>query len=205
MNGKPLALTLGDPSGIGPEISVEAWKAVGRELPVLLVGDADHVRRTARRDGIEVVAVDHPSRACEICDSALPVWHVPLKTEAIPGRAEPANAASVIGFIETAVELTLKGQAAAIVTNPVSKQVLHAGASFAYPGHTEFLAALGGSKRGVMMLAAPGLRAVPATIHIPLADVPRVLTPQLLSETIRITAAALRSDFGVAAPRLAVA
>jgi 4-hydroxythreonine-4-phosphate dehydrogenase len=123
----------------------------------------------------------------------------------VPGRPQPAQAQAVIDVIARAVALVQEGQAHALCTAPIHKQALQEGAGFAFPGHTEYLAHLAGVPRVVMMLAAPDLRVVPATIHIPLAEVPQALTPDLLDATIRITHAALIRDFGLANPRLAVA
>jgi 4-hydroxythreonine-4-phosphate dehydrogenase len=127
----------------------------------------------------------------------------------VPGRPDPANAAGVIAVIARAVELALSGAAAGICTLPISKEALKKGAGFAFPGHTEYLAHLAGDVPVAMMLAStnvePPCRVVPATIHIALSEVPRALTPALLEQAIRITEAAMRRDFGLARPRLAVA
>jgi 4-hydroxythreonine-4-phosphate dehydrogenase len=128
-----------------------------------------------------------------------------LAAPAPPGRPDPANAQVVVAAIDRAVALVQAGEAAAVVTNPINKKALKDGAGFAFPGHTEYLAHLAGVPRVVMMLASPLLRVVPVTIHIPLADVPRALTADLIEETARITAAALSRDFGIARPRIAVA
>jgi 4-hydroxythreonine-4-phosphate dehydrogenase len=130
---------------------------------------------------------------------------IPFAGDMTPGLADPRNAAGVIQAIETGVSLVQSGQATALCTAPINKKALIDGADFAYPGHTEFLAALGGKERVVMMLASERLRVVPATIHIALADVPSVLTPELLRETIEITAAGLTNQFGIPQPRIAIA
>ncbi len=123
----------------------------------------------------------------------------------MPGRPDPAHAQAVIRVIARAVELVNSGACSAVVTGPINKKALKDGAGFSHPGHTEYLAALAGVPRVVMMLASEMLRVVPATIHIPLADVPRMLDRRLLVETIRITADALTHDFGIDVPRIAVA
>ena len=138
-------------------------------------------------------------------EDAFPHVHVPLAEPAMAGKAQPANAKATITAIETAVSLTRSGKASGIVTNPITKKILVEGAGFGHPGHTEFLAALDGRDRSVMMLACPDLRVVPVTIHIPIEEVPTALTADLLEETINITAAALRNRFGIDAPRIAVA
>jgi 4-hydroxythreonine-4-phosphate dehydrogenase len=121
-----------------------------------------------------------------------------------PGRPDPANAASVTGAIESAVRACMAGEAAAVVTAPINKAVLMQ-AGFGFPGHTEFLAHLTGTKRAVMMLASEKLRVVPLTVHMPIAEVPRAITTASIVETAQITLAALKTDFGIAKPRLAIA
>ncbi len=135
----------------------------------------------------------------------MPVLAHRLPRAPVPGRPDPENAAATIAIIARGVELVRAGAALALCTNPINKKALIDGAGFAFPGHTEFLAHLSGAPLPVMMLAAPGLRVVPVTIHIPLADVPRALTPALLEQTLRITHRALATDFAVAAPRIVVA
>jgi 4-hydroxythreonine-4-phosphate dehydrogenase len=200
----PVALTLGDPSGIGGEIALGAWARLGGAFPWFLIGDRDHMGRLARYAGVPLREIAEPAEAL-VPGGGLPLLHHPLAATAIPGKPDPANAPAVVAAITRGVELVRGGAASALCTNPVSKQVLHAGAGFAYPGHTEFLAALCGAPRPVMMLAGPDLRVVPVTIHIALAQVPAALTAPLLEETLRITRQALAADFGLPAPRIAVA
>jgi 4-hydroxythreonine-4-phosphate dehydrogenase len=151
-----------------------------------------------------VVEIAQPADAILAAHSGLPILPHPFPAPASPGTPVSANAAEVIAVIARAVDLVQRGVAAAICTAPISKKVLKDCADFAHPGHTEYLAALGGVDRVVMMLACPALRVVPTTIHIPLSQVPTALTAELLRDTIRITHAALIHDFGIAAPRLAV-
>ncbi|MEO0388568.1 MAG: 4-hydroxythreonine-4-phosphate dehydrogenase PdxA [Pseudomonadota bacterium] len=198
----PLALTLGDPAGVGPEIAAKAAHALAGRIPFFLIGDAGVAARAA--DALNLPCTTLPDPGAPL-GPGLSVLDHPLPAPAHPGNPDPANAQAVIDIIDRAVALTRTGQAAAVVTNPINKKLLYDGAGFAFPGHTEYLAHLGGVDRSVMLLAAPGLRVVPVTIHIALADVPSALTPALLEETLRITAAALRRDFGLAAPRIAVA
>jgi 4-hydroxythreonine-4-phosphate dehydrogenase len=190
----PVVLTCGDPSGIGPEIAAAAWAAGER---FLWLGDPRHL--PAGTPWHEVQEGDRPG------ESGLAVLRHDFAAPAVPGRPDPAHAAGVIAVIERAVRLVQAGKAAALCTAPIHKKALKDGTGFAFPGHTEFLAHLAGVGRVVMMLVCPGLRVVPATIHIPLALVPAALTPDLLEATIRITRAALMRDFGLAAPRIAVA
>ena len=135
----------------------------------------------------------------------LPVLPLPMGAPRVAGIPNPAHAAGVIASIERGVALVKSGEAGALCTLPIHKKALKDGASFAFPGHTEFLAHLAGVEHVVMMLASPALRVVPATIHIALADVPKALTPHSLRRTLEITNAALSSQFHIAAPRLAVA
>ncbi len=200
MTTAPVALSCGDPSGIGPEIALAAWRALGDTLPFVWIGDPRHLPRDT-----PVARIDDPSEARSAAARAVPVLTVEFAEDAVPGRPDGRNAAGVIAAIERAVALARSGAASAVTTLPISKKVLIDGAGFAYPGHTEFLAALAGVPRVVMMLACPELRVVPATIHIPLSQVPRALTREALAETIRITHAGLVRDFGIAQPRIAVA
>jgi len=195
-----IALTCGEPAGIGPEIAASAWQALRDALPFFLIGDPGHVP-----EGVPVAVIDRPSEAAGVAARALPVLAHPFPGPRVPGRPQAAQAQGVIDVIARAVALVQGGEARALCTAPIHKQALQEGAGFAFPGHTEYLAHLAGVGRVVMMLAAPALRVVPVTIHIPLSEVPRALTADLLEETIRITHAALIRDFGIAAPRLAVA
>ncbi len=159
----------------------------------------------SERLSIPTAPIAAPEETAAALARGLPVLHHPLPRPAPPGRPDPANAAAVVAIIAEGVALVRAGRAAALCTNPIHKKALKDGAGFAFPGHTEFLAHLSGAPLPVMMLAAPGLRVVPVTIHIPLADVPAALTPDLLEQTIRITHRALVADFGLADPRIAVA
>ncbi len=196
----PLALTCGEPAGIGPELAVKAWAALKGELTFVWIGDPEHLPA-----GALVSEVADPAEAVAVMPSALPVLPHRFPGPAQPGRPDPAQAQGVIDVIARGVELTMAGAVSALCTAPIHKKALKDGAGFAYPGHTEYLAALAGVDRVVMMLASDQLRVVPTTIHIALAEVPAALTPELLEETIRITHAALIRDFGIPAPRLAVA
>jgi len=203
MTAKPIALTCGEPAGIGPELSALAWRALGDTVPFFLIADRRHL--AALPVAVPVVEINDPAEAAQAGRAGLPLLHHDFAAENRPGVPDPANAAGVIAVIERAVSLVQTGQAAAVCTNPIHKKALKDGAGFAYPGHTEFLAALGGVARPVMMLAAPGLRVVPVTIHVALEQVPSALTATLLTETIRITATDLRTRFGIARPRISVA
>lgn len=196
----PIALSCGDPAGIGAEIALKARAMLGAGLPFFWIGDPAHLPA-----GAVFSVIDDPGQAASVPAEALPVLAHSFPQPATPGQPDPANAQGIIDVIARAVDLVQQGHASAICTLPINKKVLKDGAGFAFPGHTEYLAHLGGVSRVVMMLACPELRVVPATIHIALADVPRVLTPDLLEDTIRITDAGLRRDCGIARPRIAVA
>lgn len=196
----PIALSCGDPAGIGAEIALKARAVLGAGLPFFWIGDPAHLPV-----GAVFSVIEDPGQAASVPAAYLPVLAHSFPQPATPGQPDPANAQGIIDVIARAVGLVQQGQASAICTLPINKKVLKDGAGFAFPGHTEYLAHLGGVSRVVMMLACPELRVVPATIHIALADVPRVLTPDLLEDTIRITDAGLRRDFGIARPRIAVA
>ncbi|WP_170549277.1 4-hydroxythreonine-4-phosphate dehydrogenase PdxA [Ruegeria atlantica] len=196
----PIALSCGDPAGIGPEIAAKAWSDLRHTCPFFYIGDATHLP-----PGTPVVRITDPSESVKISASALPVLQLDFPAPNVPGQPNPANAPSVIAAIERGVSLVQSGAASALCTAPIHKKALIDGASFAYPGHTEFLAALAGRDRVVMMLASAQLRVVPATIHIALSRVPSALTPDLLHDTIAITVQGLRNQFGIAHPRIAIA
>ncbi|MEX0307826.1 MAG: 4-hydroxythreonine-4-phosphate dehydrogenase PdxA [Ruegeria sp.] len=196
----PIALSCGEPAGIGPEIAAKAWAALRDTCPFFYIGDASHLPNDT-----PIARITDPIEAVAASAAALPVLHVDFPASNMPGNPDPKNALSVIDAIERGVELVQSGAASALCTAPIHKKALIDGAGFAFPGHTEFLAALASRSRVVMMLASDQLRVVPATIHIPLSQVPSALTPEVLRETIEITAHGLRNQFGIACPRIAVA
>jgi len=209
---KALALTIGEPSGIGPEIAAAAWSARRpNDLPAFFVlGDAALVAARARAVGLSIETAEcTPSEAQALFARALPVVRLRNRLTDAPGRPDASNAAGVIEAIERAVELIWSGEAAGVVTAPIAKKVLY-DAGFGFPGHTEFLGHLsqqrfGGDATPVMMIAGPELRTVPLTIHIPLAEVPAAITGEKIVRTCRIVAHDLKRRFGVASPRLAIA
>lgn len=194
----PLALTCGDPAGVGPEIAVKAWQALRGEIPFFWIGDPSHLPK-----GTPVAEIASPEDTHGA--EGLPVLTHAFPAPATPGTPTAANASGVVEVIRRAVKACQAGTASGLVTCPISKKVLIDGAGFGFPGHTEFLADLAGGVDVAMMLACPELRVVPATIHIPLTAVPEALTPDRLERTLRITRAALISDFGIPSPRIAVA
>ena len=207
-----LTLTLGEPAGIGPDLALAVWRQRA-ELgvpPFYIVADPDWLRRRAGRLGLDIaIAAVTPAAAAATFRSALPV--VPLDGEitAQPGRPDRSSAPAAVASIRRAVADVMAGAAAAVVTNPVAKNVLY-NWGFAEPGHTEFLAKLvqeatGKSLRPVMMLWSPELAVVPVTIHLPLREIFNQLSSELIVETGRIVARDLAARFALARPRLAVA
>ena len=207
-----IALSQGDPAGIGPDIALYAWQ--NRKLlglpPFIYVGDPDALSARAHLLNIRFDWRDSlPENAVELFGHVLPVFPIETGGTVIPGVPSIAHASGTISAIETAVEFCLAGRVAAMATNPIAKSVLY-DAGFRFPGHTEFLADLGSKFIGktvnpVMLLAGPELKTVPVTIHIPLRDVPQQLTTKLIVETCRIIHHDFVDYFGIAAPRLAVA
>ena len=208
----PLALTMGEPSGIGPDITLAAWRR-RRELSLptfYCLADPDLLAARARALGVDCpIETVTPADAAACFGRALPVLPLEAAVAAKAGSPDRANATAVIEAIARAVGDVRSGAAAAVVTNPISKKVLY-DAGFQHPGHTEFLGTLSAAWTGrpgepVMMLAGPDLKAVPVTIHIPLRDVAEALSEERIVNTGRIVAGELRRRFGVAKPRLAVA
>jgi 4-hydroxythreonine-4-phosphate dehydrogenase len=201
----PLAVAMGDPAGIGPEILAKAWarRREERLMPFFAVGDARAVAKVW--DG-PIAHIDSPSGAMAAFDDALPVLTVEDAGEITPGRPDLEGARCALHSLELATGLTREGAAGALVTGPVSKAQLYL-LGFTHPGQTEFVAERVGvaASATVMMLAGPTLRVVPATTHVALAKVPGLLTQALLVAKARVTARALVRDFGIAAPRLAFA
>jgi 4-hydroxythreonine-4-phosphate dehydrogenase len=205
--GAPIAVTMGEPAGIGGEILLAAWRRRRARDPVFFaLDDPERLRRVDALAGIgaSVVVIGDPSEAGSAIDSALPVLPLSREVPAAPGRPDPGSAPAVLESIGRAVSLAAERRAAAVVTNPIHKANLYA-AGFAFPGHTEYLAHLAGVGRVVMMLASPELRVVPVTIHVPLRRVPELLTAELIEETALVVEEALRRDFGIGRPRLALA
>ena len=200
-----LAVSLGDPAGIGPEVTAKAWERREAESlpPFFAVGSPDAV--AAVWDGpIEIVA--GPDEAVHCFRHALPLIRVAGGDDSAPGRPTLEGARATLDSLELAVGLARSGAAAALVTGPVSKAQLYA-VGFTYPGQTEFVAERCGVAADMvaMMLAGPTLRTVPVTTHVPLRDVPDLLTPELIVAKGRTTIRELRRKFGIARPRLAVA
>lgn len=210
----PLALTMGDPAGIGLDITLSAWLARDAHglSPFVVLGDAEVLAARAHALGIEVpiAAVGAFSQTTEVFAHRLPVFEIPCAAPVVAGAPDTGNAPAVIASIEEAVLAVKRGAASAVVTNPIAKSVLME-TGFAYPGHTEFLGALAEAHFGavvakpVMLLASAELKVVPLTVHIPLAEVPKRVTTRRIVETAQILHRSLVNDFGIGAPRIAVA
>lgn len=206
MRLRPLVLTPGDPAGIGAEIAVKAWSAARVEGPVFAAIGApgDFEKQTLALGLPRPIPIATIEEAPAAFAQGLPVlaraWPAPPR----PGVPDPANAPAILAAIEDAVALTQSRRAAALVTNPIHKRSLY-GAGFGFPGHTEFLAHLTQSPSPVMLLAIEGLRVVPVTVHLPVAEAVARLTTSAIVQAGIVTARELTAKFGVAAPRLAVA
>ena len=203
----PLAITMGEPAGVGGELSLKAWLARrGNPRPFFVLDDAGRLAALARalKLDVPVRAIARPEEAAGVFAEALPVLSVPLAKPATAGKPDVANAPATIAAIARAAALARDGAVAGMVTNPIQKKTLQE-AGFRHPGHTEFLAELAGGTDVAMMLACRELRVVPVTIHLSLADALRTLDTPTIVRAGRIAAAGLKSLFGVARPRLAVA
>lgn len=205
----PLAISLGDPAGVGPELLVQAWaRREAEELPPFFVaGGPELLAEAAQLCGIAlpVTQIFHPAEALDCFDYSLPVL-AGADGEYRPGNPTREGAELALASLEEAARLTVEGEASALVTGPIAKARL-AEVGFNYPGQTEFVAAACGiaPQDAVMMLAGPNLRTVPLTVHIALAAVPTALSTDLIVRRARIAAAALSRDFGIESPRLAIA
>jgi 4-hydroxythreonine-4-phosphate dehydrogenase len=208
---RPLALSLGDPAGVGPEIVVKAWKALCASGPAfLVVGDHDTLAAASPEGARILRRIAGPDEAMAVFPEALPVLDLPLQAAVVAGKPSSAYAEAVVRWIETGAGLALSGRVAGLVTAPIAKAPLYE-AGFGFPGHTEFLAELtarapyDGPRGPVMMLTAADLRTVLVTIHIPLKEVMENLSWERIVDVGRVTHHALKHDFGVAFPRLAIA
>jgi 4-hydroxythreonine-4-phosphate dehydrogenase len=188
----PLGISLGDPAGIGPEVVVRGL-ALRPEARVVIFGDLGVLARTAAALGLPAPTADCVRDVTGLAPDAV-----------TPGRPNQASAEAQVAYLAAATQAVMRGEISGLVTAPISKEWV-ARAGFAFPGHTEYLAAAAGITDYAMMLAGPRLRVTLATIHMALRDVPGVLTPETIARTIRLTVQSLRDSFGVARPRVAVA
>ena len=207
MPPRPLALSMGDPAGIGPEIAAKAWADLrDREPAFVVIGDATLLAG----HGVPVVPLSSLEDTAWARASGLPILHRPCAIRPTSGHSAQGNAAATIGWIEEAVSLALSGKASGVVTCPIAKAPLYQ-AGFRFPGHTEFIADLtsstpyAGTRGPVMMLTARDLRVCLVTIHVPLNEVPELVTIERVMRTARVAHEALRRDFGIERPRLALA
>jgi 4-hydroxythreonine-4-phosphate dehydrogenase len=207
----PLALTLGDPAGVGPEIVVKAWQALrGGPIPFVVIGDFQALASASPAGGSVLARVGSAKEAVSLFGRALPVLDMPLSAPVVSGKASAAHANMIVRWIETGVGLALSGRVSGLVTAPIAKAPLYE-AGFKFPGHTEFLAELtaeaplDGERGPVMMLTSGDLRTALVTIHEPYAAVPGLLSHDRIVHTALVTAQALTRDFGLIRPRLAVA
>lgn len=206
-----LAVSIGDPAGIGPDIALLAWQLRHKlDVPAFtLLCDPEQITKRASMLSLQVpLHICNPSEAAASFSNSLPVLPLEHAFVESPGQPHSANAAGTIEAIDLAVSLTLAGETSALVTCPIAKKPLY-DAGFRFPGHTEYLAHLAGKITGtepmpVMMIASPLLRTVPVTIHIPLKDVPGALTTELIVETCRIIHRDMKARFGHTVPRLAL-
>lgn len=206
MAAAPLLLTCGEPAGVAPEITGLAWQALHDEpgCAFALLGDRDYWQ--ARCPGLPMAQIADAAEAPAVFATALPVLHRPLSSHPVPGTIAAGTAPQVIAAIDEAVALAFAGVVSGIVTNPIQKEALYS-AGFRHQGHTDYLAHLsshhGKPVQEVMMLVADGLRAIPVTVHVPLKDVPNLLTREAILSQARVTARDLTRFFGIAHPRLA--
>ena len=207
LSRRPVAVTMGEPAGIGPEITVAAWKHLAEYAgpPFVLLGDMATLCTAGGIAGRKVRTVLSPDEAVSVFNEALPVMPVPLCVPVKPGSPDPLNAPAVTDSIRLAVKLAVSEEVSAVVTNPIQKSTLYRN-GFAFPGHTEFLEHLAGPPhRSVMMLATPGLRVVPVTIHQSLRSAVADLCTERIIAVAKAAVGGLRRDFGIVAPRVAVA
>ena len=194
----PLAVTCGDPSGIGLEVFFAAHKQIGHDIPMVLFADRKHLPNN-------VNMTPWSPNLTKDFESSVVLYQIDFANPVVPGKADPQNAAGVIRAIECAVNCALEGKVAGLCTAPINKANLKVGANFKFPGHTEYLAHLCGVETAIMMLTSPTLSVVPLTVHIPISDVPRAITRTLFHKTAHIIHNSLQKDFGIQNPRISVA
>lgn len=200
MTRAPIALSCGEPAGVGLELAEKAWLSLRDNLVFFLIGDPTHLPGS-----VPCIPITDPTEAAKVMSQGLPVLPLAFEGKAVPGVPDPENAAAIMDAIALGTDLAMKGETSALCTAPIHKKALKDGANFAFPGHTEYLAHLANVENVVMMLASEQLRVVPATIHIALSDVPSALTPDLLRTTVEITAHGLKNQFAIQNPRIALA
>ena len=205
MNDLPLALTLGEPAGIGPEITVKAKRILKKECPFFVVGNYNFLTTIAKSHNVKTKKIQYPADTYLHLDKLCIIDHT-LAQRVNPGRISPQNSATVPECIRKAVSFVQSKQASALVTNPINKWALKQNAKFEFEGHTDFLASMDkNNKTSVMMLAnSDGFRVVPVTIHIPIKQVNKILTQELIESTISTLNESLKLDFKVKYPKILV-
>ncbi|MGE3334463.1 MAG: 4-hydroxythreonine-4-phosphate dehydrogenase PdxA [Rhodospirillaceae bacterium] len=207
MNAAPLVLTMGEPAGVGGEITLKTWTRRHELPPFFIIDDVERLAALAKQFGIDcpVAPIGAAADAISVFSRALPVMPLAVPLPPITlGAPSPASARAVVSAIDQAVDAVKSGAASGMVTNPIQKATLQ-NAGFTFPGHTEYLGHLAGGANAVMMLLIEQLKVVPVTVHVAIKDVARTLTAEAIVHCGRVTAAALQRDFGIARPRLAVA
>jgi 4-hydroxythreonine-4-phosphate dehydrogenase len=192
---RPVVITCGDPAGVGPEVAVSAWKALKDEIPLCIIIDPDFLPKN-----INIKILDQPPLLSDVEKNLLTVIRHKFAEHRVPGKPNPKNAEAIIRAVERAVHFIKNGQCSAICTMPISKSILKNGTDFPFPGHTEYLAHLDGKNTYGMMLVNKYLRVVPATIHIPVKDITKYLTAELIEKTIKTTHQELTSKFSILNP-----
>lgn len=204
---KPLAISMGEPAGLGPDLLLRLYaeRSLRKLPPFMVFGHSGFLHERAKRLGLDIaIAEASADGAADLFAHALPVTSIEGLVHDRPGEPQQTAAPVVIGAIERAVASVMSGACRALITAPIHKGALYQ-AGFQHPGHTEFLEELCGAKRAVMMLAHEDLRTVPLTIHVPIKDVPALITQDLILDTLRVMAHDLRGRFGIEVPRIAVA
>ena len=194
----PLAVTCGDPAGIGIEVFLAAHEEIDQEIPIVWFGDSQHL---PKGNSFTVWSPDKP----RVLKPGLNLYQINFKNLAVPGHADPENAAGVINAIKTATNFAREGKVSGLCTAPINKKILKVGANFDFPGHTEYLASLCDVENAVMMLTCPQLRVVPLTIHIPICDVATNITKKLFQTTVKTVCSSLIKDFNIKDPKISVA
>ena len=202
------ALTMGEPSGIGGELTLKAWRDYRQDVaPFFVVDDPDRLRQISDTFdlAVPITKIESPNQTSQVFGGSLPVIALQSDVSANLGKPDPKNSAAVLESISRCVDYTMSGDASAVVTNPIQKETLYK-SGFRFPGHTEYLAELvTGNPTPVMMLASPLLRVVPVTVHMSLRRALDILSTDIIIEHGKIVIDALRYDFGIEVPRLAVA
>ncbi len=201
-NNSVIALTSGEPSGIGLELSIKAWKKLRKRQPFFLIADRNHL--AAFGNSHPVIEIQTPEECFQVFEKALPFLHCNFPSQNVLGEYNPENAQGVVGSIESAVNFALAGRVSGICTNPITKDVFRHAGKKEFSGHTEYISKLCGVDFPVMMLSGKKLRVVPVTRHISLSSVSQCLTKDLLKQTLETSLAAMRNDFGLSHPRVAV-